>query len=314
MTPLLQSVLGLFIALVVGAFALPIMKHVVIGWVRLYTTFVPKELREERRVEVLSDIHEQISSALVNRYRPVEVAGHMFVRWLTGLPDEFAWFSPFVPSLLASKAARLSQSVSSFRTPKILIPSLATFGVMNWAYLSSSGARTFTTWLGLNVMTGAMIVLISKQQHAWARRVLYTFMGGGGVMVLGYMAWWMGPSKLYEMIQLPMFRGFLIAMVVIGLGMLVADKSIRTRLFQGRWRYVIICWLAIIAVSLVASMALAGSVTPMLSALAVAAGLIASMFIFCGIIGLVTAAFWHGCLRGTAAGLRAVAAGLRRLN
>lgn len=282
------------------------------GWVRLYTAFAP-ELGEARRGEVLSDIHEQISSSFNEGYRPAEIALQILFRWVMGLPDDVVWCAPFLPSMLASKAARSSESLSSFRTPKIVIPSLATFGFMNLAFFSSDGDRTLVMWLGLNVATMAMIVLISKQQHAWARRVLYALIGTAGITALGFMAWYVGPSKVYELIELPMFRVYLLGMTALGLAMLAADKSVRTRLFKGRWRYVVTCWLLIIVVSLAASIALAGNVTPLLSVWATAALLVASLFVFCGILSLVAAAFWYGCLRGSAAGLRLVAAGLRRL-
>jgi hypothetical protein len=312
MMTFLLTILAAILVVIAGAFALPISKRIVIGWVRLYTAFVP-ELGEARRAEVLSDIHEQISASLAEGYRPVEIAPQILYRLVIGLPDDVAWCAPFVPSMLASKVARLSESLRSFRTPKILVPSLATVGYMNWAYLSSSSERTLVMWLGLNGATAAMIVLLSKQQHAWARRVLYALTGAAGITMLGFMAWQAGPSKLYEMIQLPMFRGFLLAMSAIGLMMLVAEKSIRTRLFMGRWRYVVICWLLIIGLSLVASTVLAGGVAPVLEAWVVAALFVAAIFAFFGIIALMAAAFWYGCLRGSAAGLRVVAAGLRRL-
>lgn len=312
MIALVFTVLAVLVGVVAGTFALPVSKHIVMGWVRLYTAFVP-EIGEARRAEVFSHIHEQISSSLAEGYRPKEIALQILLCYVMGLPDDVVWCAPFVPSMLASKAARLSESLSGFRTPKLVIPSLAAFGVMNWAFFSSDSGRTLATWLGLNVATMAMVILFSKEHNAWVRRVLYTLIGAGGITALGFMAWWVGPSKLFELIQLPMFRGFLLAMTGIGLAMLAADKSIRTRLFKGRWRYVIACWLLIIVVSLAASVALAGNVTPLLSAWATAAILIASLFVFCGIITLMATAVWYGSLRGSAAGLRVVAAGLRRI-
>lgn len=311
-TVIAYTVLTILVGVAVKAFALDIAKYIVIGWVRLYTVFATEE-GKARRDEVSSDLHEHIIDSHNEGYAPEAAALHILFRFVAGIRDDLAWCAPFVPSMLASKTARLSKSLSSFRTPKLVIPSLAAFGLMNWAFFSSDSDRTLVTWLGLNVATMTMIVLISKQQHAWARRVLYALIGTAGITALGFMAWWIGPSKLYELIELPMFRGFLLGMTAIGMAMLAADKSIRTRLFKGRWRYVVTCWLLIIIVSLAASVALVGNVAPLLSVWAMAALLIASLFVFCGIITLMVAAVWYGCLRGSAAGLRLVTVGLRRL-
>lgn len=300
------------VGVVAGAFALPISKKIVMGWVRLYTAILP-EVREARRDEILSDIHEHISSSLAEGYRPVEVAAQVLLRWVMGFPDDVAWCAPYLPSTLASKIARSSESLSGFRTPKLVIPSLATFGIMNWAYFSSDSNGAFVTWLWINLVTMAMILLISRQQHAWARRTLYTLIGVGGVAALGFVIWRIGPSRLNELIQLPLLQGFLLVMSAMALAMLFAGKSMRTRLFKGRWRYVVICWVLIVGVSLLASVALTGNVTPLFQAFIVIAGFVISLVVFCGIATLTATAVWCGCLRGSAAGLRIMSAGLRRL-
>ncbi|MDP3879855.1 MAG: hypothetical protein Q8Q07_06085, partial [Dehalococcoidales bacterium] len=156
-------------------------------------------------------------------------------------------------------------------------------------------------------------ILLSQQHRVWARRILFTWVGAGGIITLGYMAWWIGPYKLYEMMQLPMTRGFLLVLATFSLAMIVVDKSFRTRFLKARWRYVVICWLLIITVSLVTSIFLAGSVEPFLSALAVVAGFVAVLFIFGGVIALLATALWYGCLKGSVIMLQVVAAGLRHI-
>jgi len=305
------TVLAVLIGVTVRAFALTIAKHIVMTWVRLYTAIVP-ELGEARRAEVLSDIHDQISSSLTEGYRPAEIALQILLRWVMGFLDDVAWCAPSVPSMLADKVARFSESLRNFRTPKLVIPSLAIFGIVNLAFFNSDSDQTLVTWLGLNFWTIAMILLMSKQQHTWARRVLYALFGVGGVTMLGFMAWLVDHSELW-LIEPPIFWGFLLGITAIGLAMLAADKFIRTRLFKGHWGYVVTCWLLIIVVSLAASMAITGDVTPVLLVWAMATLIVASLFIFCGIMTLMAAAVWYGCLRGIMVGLRVVEASLRRL-
>jgi len=305
------AVLTVLVGMAVKAFALPIAKHIVTGWVRLYTAIVP-ELGKARRAEVLAHIHDQISSSLAEGYRPAEIALQILLCWVTGFLDDVLWCLPSVPLMLANKVAILSESLRNFRTPKLVIPSLAIFGIVNLAFFKSDSDRTLVTWLGLNFWTIAMILLMSKQQHTWARRVLYALFGVGGVTMLGFMAWLVDHSELW-LIEPPIFWGFLLGITAIGLAILAADKFIRTRLFKGHWGYVVTCWLLIIVVSLAASMAITGDVTPVLLVLAMATLIVASLFIFCGIMTLMAAAVWYGCLRGIMVGLRVVEASLRRL-
>jgi hypothetical protein len=138
-------------------------------------------------------------------------------------------------------------------------------------------------------------------------------MGVAMISMLGFMAWYIGPTKLYEMIQLPVFRGLLLGTTALGLILLTADKTIRTRVFKGRWAYIILCWVIIITASLVASVVFAGSVTPVLSTWATVATLLAAFLVFFGVVTLIAAGIWYGALKGGAAGLQALAHGLRRI-
>jgi hypothetical protein len=131
--------------------------------------------------------------------------------------------------------------------------------------------------------------------------------------MLGFMAWYVGPTKLYEMIQLPVFRSLLLGITALGLILLTANPTIRTRVFKGRWAYVILCWVLIIVASLIASVVLAGSVIPVLSTWATMATLLAALLVFFGVITLIAAGIWYSALKGGAAGLQALANGLRRI-
>jgi hypothetical protein len=59
------------------------------AWTRLYTWRMPRELREERRAEIESDLWEFGQDAVRNC--GLASAGHMFVRLLSGMPDDLRW-------------------------------------------------------------------------------------------------------------------------------------------------------------------------------------------------------------------------------
>lgn len=103
--------------------------------------------------------------------------------------------------------------------------------------------------------------------------------GAGGITALRVLVWRIGLSRLHELFRPLLFQGFLLAVTAIGLAMLFADDSVRTRLFKGRWRYVVICWVPLYTISLVASVLLTGNVTPLVWALSALAGLVVSLVI-----------------------------------
>jgi hypothetical protein len=308
-TSLMYIILAILIGLVVRAFALPIVKHIVTGWTRLYVVIASEE-GKTRREEVLSYMHEQISFNRNEGDASDAIALKILLCLVTGLRDDVAWCAPFVPGILADKTARWSDALRHFRTPKLMIPSLATLGFMNLAFFSSQSGQTVATWVCLNGVTIAVIVLMWKLQHPLARRIFYSWIGAGTLIMMAFIVWLTVHYHLYE---LPIFRVYMLAMTAMAPAILVVDKSWRTRLFRGRWWLVIICWVLITAGSLAASWVLVGSITPLLTAWATIALLIASLFILCGIVAIVASAVWYGGVKGSAIGLRLMAAGIRRL-
>jgi hypothetical protein len=307
------AAISALITIAIGAISLPVAKWIVMTWVRFYTSLVPPSMGQRRYAELLSDTHDQITAYTLQNYRPSEIASKLMYRWVMGLKNDLTWCAPYTPSILANKAAKLSQSLWASRKSKMAIPAIGVFGFMNYAYLSSNGERTWAMWLGINVMTAAMVALLSQQHRVWVRRVLYAIMGVASISALGFMAWYVGPTKLYEMIQLPVFRGLLLGITALGLILLTANPTVRTRVFKGRWAYVILCWVVIIVASLVASVVLAGSVTPVLSTWATMATLLAALLVFFGAVTLIAAGIWYGALKGGAAGLQALANVLRHI-
>ena len=309
-----MAVLTALVPIVIGTVSLPVAKWIVMTWVRFYTSLVPPHMGKRRFDEMQSDVYEQITQLTSQNFRPSEIAPKLMYRWVMGLKNDLTWCAPYTPSILANKAAKLSQALWALRKSKLAIPAIGTVGFMNVAYLTSNNnERTWTLWLGMNAMATAMIALLSQQQKAWARRVLFAILGIASISMLGFMAWYIGPTKLYEMIQLPFFRGLLLGITALCLILLSANPTIRTRVFKGRWAYVILCWVLIIVASMIASVFWAGSVTPVLSTWAAFAMLFAAMLVFFGAVALVATGIWYGALKGGAAGLQALANGLRRI-
>jgi hypothetical protein len=306
---LTAAVLALLMAGAMRAFALPITKHIVIGWTRLYTAIASKQ-GETRRAEVKSDIEEHITFCINARYAPHDIAYQILLRFVMGLPDDLAWCWPFVPAMIVDKTERYSDALRHFRTPKQLIPSLATLGIMNWAFFSSESGGTAATWVGLNGITIAFVVLMWKFQRPWARRIFYSWTGLGVIITMALIGWLTVGHHLYE---LPIFQVYMLALASVAPAILIVDKAWRARLFKGHWWLIVIFWLLIIGVSLAISWALTGNIALFFIAWATIALLIVSLVLLCVIAALVTATVWYGGIRGTSAGLRLMAAGIRRL-
>jgi len=308
-----MAVLTALVPIVIGTVSLPVAKWIVMTWVRFYTSLVPPDKGEQRYDQLLSDIHDQITDNTRQNYRPVEIAPKLMYRWVKGLKDDISWCAPYAPKILAKKAVKLSHSLWALRKSKMAVPAIVVYGFMNVVFFTQNQERTFGLWLVANAMTTAMLMLLSHQHIVWVRRTLYAIMGAAMLSMLGFMAWYLGPTKLYEMIQLPTFRGLLLGITALGLILLTANKSVRTRVFKGRWAYVVLCWVVIITASLIASAVLAGSVTPVLSTWGTMAILAVTLLGFFGAVTLIAIGVWYGVLKGGSVGLKALANGLRRI-
>ena len=126
----------------------------------------------------------------------------------------------------------------------------------------------------------------------------------------GIIAWL---SIRYQVYELPLFQVATLAIVALGLAMFIAQRSLRDRLFRGRWRLVGIARLAISLLSLAVCWLVVGSVTPLFQLCGIIALLAAALIIVCAAFALTAAATCHTTLRASAAGLRLIAAGIRRM-
>ena len=70
--PVGAIIVGAIILVVIRAFALPLGMSFARLWMSIYTAGVPSNLREDRRAEILSDLHEQVTDFPKQGYRPDE--------------------------------------------------------------------------------------------------------------------------------------------------------------------------------------------------------------------------------------------------
>jgi hypothetical protein len=91
---MIEGLIAALAVLLAGAFALPLAKLIVRGWVRIYTAPVHPELRARRREEIESDLWEQQAAEREAGYRPVEIGLRLVARWILGVPADLLWSIP----------------------------------------------------------------------------------------------------------------------------------------------------------------------------------------------------------------------------
>ena len=289
------------------AFALPAARSIVTGWTWLYTLAAPEEERKSHRAEVCSDLHEQIETSRKERLGSVAIAIRVFLRMLFGVPGAVAWAAPYLPATLARNLMGASEAISRLATLKLLALGLAIFSVMNGLYVMSDDG-----WpIGL-ALNGGMVVgmgFLWKQHLSWVRRIVYFWNGLAASMIIGFLVLTVVQYRLY---QIPTFSPLMLAVLSVGLAMVVTDKSVRGRVFKGQWRAVFICWVVIATTSLVAASLIEGGLVILLAVWACAA-LIVLVYAMLFAMIFIAALGWYGGLRASAAGMRLMAVGIRRL-
>ena len=289
------------------AFALPAARSIVTGWTWLYTLAAPEEERQSHRAVVCSALHEQIEHYRREGLGPVAIAIHVFLPMLWGLPGDIAWAAPYLPATLARNLMGASEAISRPDTLKLLAPWLAILTVWNWAFVTSGDG-----WpIGL-ALNGGMVVgmgFLWKQHLSWVRRIVYLWHGLAASMMVGVLVWAVIHHRLY---QIPTFSPLMLAVLSVGLAMVVTDKSVRGRVFKGRWRPVVMCWVVIATTSLVAASLIEGGLVILLAVWACAALIVLAYAMLLAMI-FIAALGWYGGLRASATGMRLMAVGIQRL-
>jgi len=310
---LASRIVAALIITFISAHALTITRHIVRGWVWLYSAIAPKEDRQERRGEVLSHIQDMIDSYQKARWPQREIAVLVLEHVMAGAADDMAWCIAFVPERLAGLADRAkgwSDTLRHYRVPNIAIAGVATLALMNCAFFSSQSNLTAGTWLLMNGIVIAMTVLIWKREHPLARRIFNILMGLAIAAGIATMVWL---TINYHFYQTMTFKVFMLAMVAALPAVIVFDKPLRKRLFRDKWWLIVICWAAIVAGACVGSLLIAHDVRLLLGIWGAMVLLVAGLLM---VVGAATFGAYILCwlgIRGSAGGLQLLASGIRRL-
>ena len=296
----------------IQALALPTAKFFVNTWTWLYTLVAPKDEREARRAEMLSDLHEHISDWRQEGFGPAAIALHIVLRMVCGLADDLRWtVASCTPMMLVEKLEQGSAALSRFNMPYQAIITIAVFSFMNLIYFTSDDL----TWgTALNINVGMIIgsILAWKEQHRWVRRLTGFAYASVGVLFACFFLWIVIQHGLY---QVPVFRQMMMAVIPVILVLAVTDRAFRRRFFGDRWWPVVVCWSLIIPVSTILADAL-GFLQFQLMAWGFVILLSVTLVIviaMCMIFAFGIAIIWYGGVAVSARSMRLLAIGLRRL-
>ena len=296
---------------VIGAFALPLAMSFARLWTSIYTAGVPNKERQDRRAEILSDLHEQVADFREQGYRPDEIAILIVRRVVRGMKDDVAWSAPYLPEVLAEQFERGSEALRHIGTPKFITTAMAVVGMMNCAWLMSDGDKSWVSWFIFNGGVLTVSVLMGNQQHRWVRRLILLFMGLAFVGVLATILYLVLDRRLYESQSFNQtMLGFALALVPLFLLTVVSSETCRVRLFRRRWWPILSSSvLSIVGALWISSyMGLTATLVTvwmLVAVLAVGYMVLAAMFL--GGASIV----WYVGVRGGAAGMRLLADRIR---
>ena len=308
------SIMPIVVFALVKPFALQIVLLLVKGWTQFYTAAAPEKEREARRAEIRSDLYEQVHDLRADGHTRSDAAVQFLYRSLLGLKDDLAWSAPHLLPTLADKLKGGSASIKRFKTPPMLVPAFGSLLLVNWVFSMSDHGLPWVAWPLLNGAVLAVTVLFSNHQRSWARRALALWVGLGIAVFVGFFVTMVLQHRLYEA---PLFReqalGLGLAALSVAMAMVVVDKQCRARFFGGRWWPVLLSWSLIVAASLGVASLFGDGLQILLASWAVMALMAVLLAVAAGAFTLAAAAGWYGSLWGSAAGMRWVAAGIRRL-
>ena len=302
-----------FVALTISkAFALPMVKLVVKGWVWIYSGAAPKAARDRRRREIDAELHDEIQDFRAGGYHPAEIALHVLAVMVLGMRADIAWATYHVPNKMASKLERGSEVIKRFKTPPLVFVSVGLLALINLGFLASESDAFWREFLVANVGTISAILLVGCQKQTWARRIITWGPGVAMAMAFAFLLW-MGIE--HSWFTAPTFRqfAFLIggAMAPLFTAAAVASDAFRVRLFNGRWWPVYATWL-LIAIMSIATAALLESHVLLVTwsgFLIGLSGLVIATLMFCGGAALLCL----GATKGTAAFMGWTAKSIRHL-
>ena len=300
------------VLVVIQAFALPVARFLANIWICSYTASTPKEERDDRRAEVLSDIHEHIRDSQAQGYRPAEIAAQVMFRTAWGFKDDLAWSVPYLPSALVNRLEGGSKALRRFKTPNAAITLLAFFSMINLGYFFLEADRSWMELLGMNIVAIGVTTVMHNEQRSWARRIIHGYLGIATAAFIGSLLWVVLHYRLYEDPDFPPFMLQAAAAILpVALAILVSTKTCRVRVFKGLWWPVFACWGLILGISVGTAIQLGLSFVltswATMALIPLVLGVTAVIFI----IG--AAIVCYGGVKGGAGCMHLMAAGIRRL-
>ena len=300
------------ILVVAQAFALPVARYLANVWIRLYTASAPKEERDDRQAELLSDIHEHIRDSQAQGYRPAEIAAQVMFRVVWGSKDDLAWCAPHIPNALVNRLEGGSKALRHFKTPNAAITLLAFFSMINVGYLSLEADRSWMGLLGMNIVAIGVATVMHNEQRSWARRIIHGYLGIATAALIGSLLWVTLHHRLYDDPDFyPLMLQAAAAILPVALAILVSTKACRVRAFNGHWWPVFVCWGLVLGISVGTAIQLGLSFVltswAAMALLSLVLGVTAAVFI------VIAAIVCYGGVKGGAGCMQLMAAGIRRL-
>ena len=308
----MEAILALVLSILLGAFALPVAKTMVLAWNRLITSCLTQEELERQREEFAADLECEIDHHLSIGHKPVEIAAIVLVRNGTAAAGDIAVALPPISAVIRDRLARGSASVRSVKTPTKALAMLSLLGLMNWAYFTSED-HSLIQGLLFNIFGVGIATAIHFDHKLWVRTVLNWGLGIVSSLGAGCLVWVVFQNRLYEF---PQFYEILLVLLAMAVGAWLTLAENRARLFGGHWWPVFPIWGAIFGASLLTSQVLTGSFNQLLEAWSSLGLTLLMLMLFLAIWATVTwicSRTWRGGVWAVAGAMRLTAAGIRHI-
>ena len=293
--------------------ALSVARWLVLSWTWAYTMATPTEQRAARRVEVLSDLHDQIEQEREGEIAPSKTALHVVARLVLGIWDDLGWSVPFLPASLAGYLARSGDVMNQVRLHPLVIPSLATLGVMNLWMAMSDLDHPWFDWPLANAGVLIVALILLNRQRVWAR--LLSRLWGACVvgLAVGTVVWLLAGLGTERM---PMGYQFLLeatlTVSLIVLGILASARICGARIFWGEWWPAWLGWLVIAIASWNTTVSAGGGLDGIWELSAAMVLVCIGWMVLAATIAFASKTVCDAGLAGCAQSMRWLAVGLRR--
>ena len=231
---LVETIWSVILLQSLRAFLLPLAKRVDQIWTWLYTAAAPKDVRDDQRAEMYSDLYGLIDDHRRQGYGPESISFHLFLRILRGMKDDVAWAWPHSRDSLAARPERGSESLRHMGRAGDRFAAIAALCFMNVLILGDQG-MALNEWLISNVAMISFLALYLNSKRSWARRILHFWIALAALGVLIVSTYVVIDHRLYE---LPAFNQIMmagsLAFLPLTVLMIVTGSTIRTRVFRNR--------------------------------------------------------------------------------